>query len=286
VRVRALVVLYVFLAACDPCLEESGECVGAPDADTTRSFSVATWNIQEYPRTLLSPALVAEIIEGHAWDLIAIQEINNTVAFAQLVASLPDYEGVLSQEQGPFLRNAILYRPDRVRLENVAPIFPDDSYAFPRDPLAADVTFFGATPASDYRFRFVVLHLKALRGEEDRLRRLDAMTKLHTWAVESDAIGEGHIIFAGDFNDELTDAPSDNIYGPFLSDEYRVLSGSLSPSSYVPFRPLIDHIIVTDDVDAEFQTNTVVINGREEVIDYDRNVSDHLPVEARFTFQR
>lgn len=250
------------------------------DGQRAEGFSVVTWNIREYPRTFLSQALVREIIQRRTWDLIAIQEISDVSAFEQLVATLPEYEGVISQEPA-VLRNAILYRRARVSLENVGPIFPDDRYAFPRNPLRADVTFRSALAGADYQCRIVVLHLKASQSEEDRLRRLDAMTKLHAWAVES---AEDHIIFAGDFNDSVTDVPSENVYGAFLGDEYQVLSSALATTSFVPVRPLIDHIIVTDDVATEFQTTTVVINGEDEVIDYDRNVSDHLPVEAHFAW--
>lgn len=280
---RLLAAFCLFLAAC-PTTPGAGVDASS-DGVGTRGFSVVTWNIEQYPKAVLSQALVREIIQRHAWDLIAIQEITDVVAFDQLVASLPGYEGVISLEPS-FIRNAILYRPERVSLENVGPIFPNDPYAFPRNPLTADVTFHGALNGADYQFRFVVLHLKASNDDEDRLRRLDATTKLHDWAIEAADVGDAHIVFAGDFNDVVTDIPSENIYGPFLSDEYRVLSGSLAASSFMPLRPLIDHIIITDDVAAVFQMNTLVINSREEVIDYDRNVSDHLPVEARFTFQR
>lgn len=281
---RLFAAFCLVLSACPsgPTLGGDASLDGSLDVSHAEGFSVVTWNIQEYPRTFLSQALVREIIQRRAWDVIAIQEISDVTAFEQLVATLPEYEGVISQEPA-VLRNAILYRPARVSLENVGPIFADDRYAFPRNPLRADVTFRGALGGDDYRCRLVVLHLKASSSEEDRLRRLDAMTKLHAWAVESAELGEEHIIFAGDFNDSVTDVAGENVYGAFLGDEYQVLSSSLAATSFVPLRPLIDHIIVTDDVASDFQTSAVVINGQDEVINYDRNVSDHLPVEAHFT---
>lgn len=63
-------------------------------------FNVVTWSIREYPRTFLPQALVSEIIQRRSWDLIAIQEISDANAFAELVDSLPAYEGVLSEERG------------------------------------------------------------------------------------------------------------------------------------------------------------------------------------------
>ncbi len=268
-------------AATDGGPAQDGDVVPEPDG----SYTIATWNIQNFPAATATPMWVRQVVERHRWDVIAIQEIENDAAFEALVAALPDYEGVLSFDNRAFMRNAILYRRDRVRLGEVDRIFASDGYAFPRDPLTAEIAFLDGD-AVVFDFRLVVLHLKARIEEESRLRRVDAIEKLDGWVRSTTADGaDPDVVLAGDFNDEVDDPAGENVFGPFLDGPYRVLTQPLAGEevSLVRFGALIDHIIISNDAVAEYGDGTTeVVDLRSEVLNYLDNVSDHLPVVSRF----
>lgn len=256
-----------------------------PDAGPLPGFTIATWNIENFPQATSTPTLAEQIIETHRWDLIGVQEIEDDAAFMRLIAALEDYDGYISFDARAFQRNGILFRRDRVRVENVQRLFQQDGYAFPRDPLAADVTFVNDDGSVAFDFAFVVIHLKATLEEASRLRRLDAIEKLDAWTRQVIADGEPDVVIVGDYNDELSDAANQNVFGPMLGDGYRILTRDLDEDafSFIPFRALIDHIVMTSGAVEEFGAGTIAIpNVRPEVLNYTDNVSDHLPVVARF----
>lgn len=256
------------------------------DAGPLPGFSVVTWNIENFPQATSTPRLVAEIIESQRWDLIGVQEISDDAAFLQLIDDLEDYDGYVSFDDRAFQRNGILFRRDRVRVRNVQRLFERDGYAFPRDPLAADVSFLDEDGSVAFDFAFVVVHLKATLEEESRLRRLDAIEKLDAWARQVVAGGESEVVIVGDYNDEASDPASENVFGPMLGGGYSILTQALDEDafSFIPFRALIDHIVITSETTQEYGMGTISIaeSVRTGVLNYTDNVSDHLPVVARF----
>ncbi|MFK8001549.1 MAG: endonuclease/exonuclease/phosphatase family protein [Polyangiales bacterium] len=258
----------------------------APDAGPLPGFTVVTWNIENFPQATSTPRLVAEIIESERWDLIGVQEISDDAAFLALIDELEDYDGYVSFDDRAFQRNGILFRRDRVRVRNVQRLFERDGYAFPRDPLAADVTFLNEDGSVAFDFAFVVVHLKATLEEESRLRRLDAIEKLDAWARQVMADGENEVVIVGDYNDEASDPAGENVFGPMLGDGYSILTQALDEDafSFIPFRALIDHVVITSETIQEYGMGTISIaeNVRTGVLNYTDNVSDHLPVVARF----
>lgn len=265
---------------------DAGFDAAEPDAGPLPGFTIATWNIENFPQATSAPRLVQEIIETHRWDLIGVQEISDDAAFLSLIDSLEDYGGYVSFDSRAFQRNGILFRRDRVRVENVQRLFERDGYAFPRDPLAADVSFLNDDGSVAFDFAFVVVHLKATLEEQSRLRRLDAIQKLDTWTREVIAGGETEVVIVGDYNDEASDPAGENVFGPMLGDRYSILTQALDEDafSFIPFRALIDHIVITSGTSEEYGMGTISIADgvRVEVLNYQDNVSDHLPVIARF----
>jgi endonuclease/exonuclease/phosphatase family metal-dependent hydrolase len=128
---------------------------------------------------------------------------------------------------------------------------------------------------------FVVVHLKARGDPASQARRRDACQKLDALV---DARPDQELVVMGDFNDRLTDAGSDNVFDPFLSDpqQYRFLTAPLAQVgafSYVPFRSLIDHILVTDETLAGRKPpQTSVPRLDLSIPDYLSVISDHLPI--------
>jgi endonuclease/exonuclease/phosphatase family metal-dependent hydrolase len=261
---------------------------GAPSGDG--GMAIVTWNVQSFPLTTEAPALAAKIIGELHPDVVALQEIEDVGAFQQLVMALAGYEGVLNDDPGGYQRLGLLHRTDRASVTEVETLFQDDWYAFPRPPLKARVEL---TSQRGERFDFVivVVHLKAQLDGESWDRRRAACERLETWVSEQQAAGpEQDFVVLGDFNDRLTAAPPVNVFLPFLEapDRYAFLTlpaAEAGDFSYIPFKSLIDHILVTDQVLAAYGDGaTASIPLEADYPSYGDALSDHRPVRARFAF--
>ena len=168
-------------------------------------------------------------------------------------------------------------------MTDVATLFPDDEYRFPRPPLFAHVEVQGDSAID---FDIVVVHLKAQVDADSRERRRLGCEALETWLETRLATSEEQdVMILGDFNDELLDPPEVNVFGAFLDhpDEYAFLSLPAEQAgafSLIPFEAMIDHVLVTTDMLDE------VGDGETEVLELDRSVvsygelSDHRPVRT------
>lgn len=235
---------------------------------------VVTWNLETFPKATGSVGAVARELSALDADLIAVQEIKDPQAFDRLLALLPGYGGVLA-EPGPYTRVGAIFRTAVVQPIALESLFVDDWKAFPRPPLRIEARI-GRRVAT-----FVVVHLKAQADAASEARRREACAKLDAWI---DARPGEEIFVLGDWNDRLTDTASANVFAPFLSDptQYRFLTDALASAgafSYVRYRALIDHILVTDEVLAGRKApQTTVPRLDLDVPGYEATISDHLPV--------
>jgi len=254
------------------------------------TFELVTWNLEYFPQTVNTVEEVAKIVEALNIDLFAIQEINDTTAFRDLVNRLPDYDGRYSGDiySWGYLKTGLLYKRSLITVSQVRQIFQDDWYAFTRPPLVADIT----AQRNGERFDFVLidLHLKAGSNGDDQARRLEAVEKLKVYLDDQIASGEEKdYIAAGDWNDELDDPTGSNVFLAFLQDpaDYQFLTASLIGNqqavSYPRYGSLIDHILISQDAFDEYQAGwTETLRLDEEVEGYDIKISDHRPVMAVF----
>ena len=251
------------------------------------SLSIASWNLEQFPRQPGTIDAVRELILSHDLDLIGVQEITDPAPFEALADSLPDHEMVISFDASTYTRVGFLYRPDRIRVGEVERLFSRDWYAFPRDPLMAELSVLDDEGNVVFDFTFVVVHLKAQVDEESRQRRIAAVAELDAWIRERAAI-DPDVVVVGDFNDELTDEPTWNVFGPFLDapDRYRFLTMDTEragAASYIAFSAMIDHVLVTTDLLDEYGAGTTeVLEIDRAMPEYRDLVSDHRPVVARF----
>ncbi len=251
-------------------------------------FSVATWNLEQFPLSATTIERVAPYIEAQGFDLIGIQEITDRDVFAALDEALPDYASIVSFESG-FIRVGFLYREDRVEVTNIDRLFTSDDWAFIRAPLKADVRVFDEAGSTVFDFVFLVVHLKAQIDAESQMRRALAIQELEPWLAERVATDEEKdYIVVGDFNDELLDPPEDNVYQPLLDhpDLFQFLTlpaAQAGEYSYIPFRAMIDHVLVTTDALEEYGAGTTEVLHLDATMDrYRDEISDHRPVVARF----
>ena len=257
------------------------------------TFDMATWNIETFPlrgdRTVDTLAILVQDLD---LDLIAFEEISDTLAFADLLSQLPGWDGFYSPEYTSlgYQKTGLIYRTDEINILSWEPIFMNEGYAFPRPPLR--ITVEANMPSGTFDFYLIVLHLKAFDTDEDRARRRAAMVLLKQYLDEIvPLLPDRDWIAVGDYNDELDDPPDENIFNDFLADslDYRFLTLPLASdpywASYPSYGSMLDNILITTDVLGEYGENgeTTTLRLDDEYRNYSTVISDHRPVMARFT---
>ena len=245
--------------------------------------SIVTWNLEGLPHSAGATARVAEILQGLAPDVAALEEVADPAAFDELVADMPGYAGILNDDPGAYTRLGLLYQKERVAVSEVETLFPGDWYAFPRPPLKARFTIDGPEPID---FVAVVVHLKAQLDADSQARRLAGCQALDAWVRGRLDVGsERDYVLLGDFNDQLTDATADNVFSPFLTapDRYSFLTLPLAEAgehSYIPFQSLIDHVLVTSDMLVEVGSGLTEVLPLEQTVSDYASITDHRPVRS------
>jgi endonuclease/exonuclease/phosphatase family metal-dependent hydrolase len=254
------------------------------------TLEIMTWNIEWFPKAGQSTIdMVVGIIDSLEVDLIAVQEIADTTAFRTLIQSLDGYQGIFSPDTygDEYQKTGILYRESVVTVETYFPILEGDFYAFPRPPMKFHLV--ASKDDVEFEFRLVVLHLKAGGDPDDLARRQDAAEKLKNYLddrLQYDEVKD--YIVAGDWNDQVDDPPFWNAFNPLIqSGDYRFITATLATSSYndshPPTRSLIDHILISAEVEAEYYYGRAYTQRLEAVWEgYEDIVSDHRPVMAVF----
>mgnify|MGYP005832348855 CR=1 FL=1 len=261
-----------------------------PSLGTDTTLEIVTWNIQNFPKkgdsTLL---LLRTLLARLDVDLYCIQEIEDTIAFINLLEELPGYRGIYSSDDYGlyYQKTGVIYKIGMITVDNVHQIYWNND-SFPRPPLVMTVT--ASSNGARFDFRLIVLHLKAGSGREDRARRASACRLLKRFIDDQRAVGgEQDFVVAGDWNDELDRPVTENVFLPFLEDtlNYRFLTMPLAGNEFyvsvVPSNVLFDHILVTADALTEYENGkTITVRLDDELVDYQRLISDHRPVMATF----
>lgn len=255
---------------------DAGPAMEPPEAI---AVTVASWNIEHFPRDARTVHEVARLIEEQGLDLVGVQEITDRDAFEALDEALPEHDAVVSFRG--WQRVGFLYRADRFRVSDIDLLFSDDWWSFPRPVLSAHVALLDDDGEAVLDFDFLVLHLKAQIDDESRSRREAAVRELEAW-MRVRAEVEPEILVVGDFNDELLDPPEENVYRPLLyaPDRYAFLTlpnEREGEYSYLTFRAMIDHVLVTTPL-APLTTDTRVLRIDHDMGSYRELVSDHVPV--------
>lgn len=275
-----------------------GEPISIPQFGAANTFEIASWNIEQfgnpgYHNVALQIIDVVEIIKDLDIDLFAVQEITSVTAFNTLLDSLPEYDGIVATQTSGFaLWTGIIYRKSMITVSNQDILFTDDSYNFPRFPYSVYVQ--AKQNNITFDFTLIVLHLKAEDGNpasaERRRTAIDSLENYVSRKLQQG--GDPDYIIAGDWNDLLDDAASDNVFLPFLNQPqaYTFLTlpfaGSETEYSYIGgnFRSLIDHIMITASIDTIYDNiYTQIIKIDQFFGQYETEVSDHRPVAARIS---
>lgn len=289
------------LSQCNRRVIDSNDETGSPSDTTTvlvqrvgqiDRFEIATWNIENFPKAGSETVNdVAQIIKDLDIDLFGVEEITSVRSFEDMLAKMPGWKGVLSNDtysNGSYQKTGILYKSEFISVTNVQNIFEDDGYAFPRPPVEAYVTVKDLEGVK-FDFNMIVLHLKAKGGDSNEARRKQACEKLSAFIRNEIAAGaDSDFVVLGDWNDQISDPETTNVFLSFLNEPDLFLfltMGLKSQYSYISstYKSLIDHILITTSARDEYgQGECKVLYLDQEYRSYVSNVSDHRPVMARF----
>ena len=334
-RFQSIFQLLPRLASDLPCAEDyepSGDDLSIPKNET---FDIVTWNIEWFGDENNSPAAgdpdsdqiqkdsVKTVLLGLEADIIAVQEITDTVLFAQLVSELPGYDFFLSdfvsrpndpgeKQRVGFIFNTTTVNPieaeSRALLASIHPLYNggDDSaldgypsttdrfYASGRLPylLVVNATIDGVAK----KMHIVNLHARA-NSSSDPQNRYD-MRKYDVEVLKDSLdtyFSDTNLILLGDYNDDVdftvADIPSTlTSYEAYVNDalNYNIVSSVLSQAGFRSFvfrENVIDHIGVSDELFDDFIEGSARVGYEFYNSDYSSTTSDHLPVSARFSFE-
>jgi len=290
--------MLLLLSSCSQRVLDSTYAEGDTDSllvnpvGTASAFELATWNIENFPKNGIETVdLLRILILNLDIDLIAVQEISDVQSFNTMLSGMPGWRGVLSPDVyafGGYQKTGIIYKSGFVSVSSAHNIFTDDSYAFPRPPLAAYVEV-KDNSGTRFNFNLIVLHLKALSGDDNEARRLAACNQLKEFMdTEISAGADSDFVVMGDWNDEVSDPPDQNVFTTILNspDQYTFLTLNLSGQySYISstYKSMIDHILVSKSVLKSYASgHTQVLYLDEEVNNFNNQISDHRPVTASF----
>ncbi|MBN1327711.1 MAG: endonuclease/exonuclease/phosphatase family protein [Candidatus Cloacimonetes bacterium] len=259
---------------------------------TISSFEIMTWNLEHFPKNNeITLAYVTDIIKALDVDLIALQEIESSYYFNQLNEDLDDWDGYRATGAYANINLAYLYKSGSISVNDIYEIYTGDSYAFPRSPLVIEFNFSGELLIA------INNHYKAQEsGSEDEDRRLQASIKLHQYIENYHP--DDQVIVLGDLNDEINEPENSNVFWIFIDDQENYLftdmdiaNGPPSNWSYPSWPSHLDHILISNELFAEFNSPNSVVqtilldsyldDGWDE---YDENVSDHRPVALKLYF--
>ena len=186
-----------------------------PNLNNDDSIEIITWNVEFFPQANDSTILaLAEAVLDLNADIIAFQELRRTGWFSKLMAYLPEYDFIVSQ-QASFMDLAIIYKNNIFELVRQIEPFAENDYNFARrPPLQAD--FIVSMNGQDIPLSVVNLHMKCC--DSGLSRRQKAAQMLYEYLDESYA-EQSNIIVLGDWNDDTKDEPGQHCFDPFFQDD-------------------------------------------------------------------
>lgn len=263
---------------------------------TDSSLDIMTWNIEWFPKNgNVTVDYVSQIIEALDVDVIAIQEVSDTIVFKEMLANLVGYEGYFKSSW--FAGLAYIYKTETVQINDIYEIYTTSPYwsPFPRSPMVMEMSF------ENDNYIIINNHFKCCgngilntydSGDEET-RRLIASNLLKEY-IDSNFPNE-KVILLGDLNDILTDHQNNNVFQAFFDDELNyffadidIVGGEPTEWSYPSWPSHIDHILVTNELFENYNpvsdVQTIKI---EDYVGgwgiYDSNISDHRPVAIKIT---
>jgi len=252
-----------------------------PAVGSATTLDLAAWNIENFPKSPRTVALAADVITSLDLDLVVVEEVASVAAWNELLAILPEHEGVLSTHRytpTSYQKIGLIYRAGAVTVGTPELLFTTDSYAFPRPPFKVHVT------AGGYDLDLIGVHLKAGGAPDDGDRRAAAARTLDAYlAAQVAGGGEDEVIVLGDYNEVVTTTEGRTRLAPLLDPaRYRLRTEEVALAGGLSFVPtpgrVIDHILTTAGLEAELGERPAQIPRLDRlVVGWDADITDHLP---------
>ena len=261
------------------------------------SFDIATWNIEWFPKNDQATInYVTQIIDLLDLDILAIQELDDTTMFDQMLEDLPAYSGYYQSSW--FAGLAYVYKTQSVEINDIYEIYTTSPYwnAFPRSPMVMDINFRGENYVIiNNHFKCCgdgIIDFDDISDEENR--RYTAINLIKEYIDTN--FSNNNVIVLGDLNDNIAEASSNNVFQEVIEDStyYRfadleIAQGSSSEWSFPNWPSHLDHILITDELfssENNLEVQTIKIDEYLEGgwSEYDQNISDHRPVAMKLSF--
>jgi endonuclease/exonuclease/phosphatase family metal-dependent hydrolase len=249
------------------------------DRSCSEDIRIATFNIENYPKSQEQAVGAFALIAGLDLDVLAVQEIMDPVHFASTArGKLGEQWRFVFAKKGPNHRVGVLYDRSRFALLSVR-------------EHAETIVYEGGKPALEVRLRpreggspirVITVHLKA-GGEHFELRKkqLDALQVVLTKAAQS----SDRVVVLGDFNATSDQdrarirAMSDALDWEWATEGLKCTSFWDRPDGC--FGSALDHVITSsdpDEVQAMGPCRTEGCDRKDRCPVFHRQVSDHCPV--------
>ena len=261
---------------------------------TDDAFDIMTWNIEWFPKNgEITADYVSQIIEALDMDILAIQELDDTALFTQMLNNLIGYEGYF--ESTWFAGLAYIYKTETIEINDIYEIYTTSPYwsPFPRSPMVMDMNFMGEN--------YIIINnhfkccgdgnLNLIDEYDEEMRRYIASNLLKDYI--DDNFPDTNVIILGDLNDELTDLPNNNVFQMIIDDpenyfftDIEIAEGNSSEWSFPNWPSHLDHILITNELFDNISYIEVI--RIDDFMDggfseYDQNISDHRPVALKLT---
>jgi exonuclease III len=258
------------------------------------TLEVVTWNIEHFPKNGSTTInYVSQIIENLDVDIIALQEISDESSFNQLVNSLSGYDSYADISEYGGL--AYIYKTGSFDLKDIYEIYTTSPYwsAFPRSPMVMEISY------NNEDYVIINNHLKCCGdgtmdlgdSNDEETRRYNANNLLEQYI--SSNFSNKKVIVVGDYNDEITDSYSNNVFRVFNNDsdnymfaDIDIAEGGSSNWSYPNWPSHLDHILITNELfNNVVTTETILVDDYLSggFSTYDYNISDHRPVAIKIS---
>ena len=261
-----------------------------PNLNKNDSIEIITWNCEFFPHANDSTILaLAEAVSDLNADIIAFQELRRTGWFSKLMAYLPEYDFIVSQ-QASFMDLAIIYKNNMFELVRQIEPFAENDYNFAgRPPLQADLTY--NKDGQNIPLSVINLHMKCC--DSGLQRRQKAGQMLYEY-LDEHYDEQSNIIVLGDWNDDTKDDPGEHCFEPFFQDDRfyfttREIAFDINQASYPkePYVSFLDHIMISEKLlprESSYDVKTILMGdfmGGYDV--YETYISDHRPVLLSFS---
>ncbi len=262
----------------------------------SNSLDIATWNIEWFPKNnQITIDYVSQIITLLELDIIAIQELDDTTMFNQMLDSLQEYSGYY--ESSWFAGLAYIYKQGIIEINDIYEIYTTSIYwnAFPRSPMVMDIEFLGEN------YIIINNHFKCCGdgiidfedSSDEENRRYIAINLIKEYIDINHP--NDNVIVLGDLNDDIAEEPPNNVFQEVLDDSFHyhfadieIAQGNSSEWSFPNWPSHLDHILITDELFNEINNPQVQVIKVDEFLDggwseYDQNISDHRPVAIKLS---